>query len=288
MGLRLAYIGIEASRLDAWQNFANLIGLQSIPSPEALFLRMDEKARRFILTEGGADDHAFSGFEAASAEEFATALDRLNRAGVAYSEGDDAGAELRAVERYVAFKDPEGLQHEIAYGCRDAGTPFTPAIEGRGFLTGEEGMGHIAINARDYAACETFMTTALSAGLSDHIFSDFGTSKVEVTFLHLNSRHHSLAYAQFPFETTRKIDHVMIEFRDLVDVLKAQERVRDADIPITISLGEHPNDRAVSFYCTTPSGFRIEMAANCIKVTPGDWTPSTYDFFSMWGHRVTA
>lgn len=288
MGLRLAYIGIEASRLDKWQDFGDLIGLQTIPSPDVLFLRMDEKARRFIVTEGSADDHAFSGFEADSVDEFALALERLKRAGVAFAEGDDVGAELRAVERYVAFHDPEGLQHEIAYGCRDAGTPFTPAIATRGFLTGDEGMGHIAINAKDYAACEKFMTEALSAGLSDHIFSSFGTSKVEVAFMHLNPRHHSLAYAQFPFETAKKIDHVMIELLDLVDVLKAQERVREADVPITISLGEHPNDRAVSFYCTTPSGFRIEMAANCIKVTPGEWEPSTYDFFSMWGHRVSA
>lgn len=288
MGLRLAYIGIEASRLDKWQDFGDLVGLQSIASPEALFLRMDEKARRFIVIEGSADDHAFSGFEAENVDAFNYALEQLGRAGVAYTEGSEAGAALRAVERYVAFHDPEGLQHEIAYGCIDAETPFAPAIATNGFLTGEEGMGHIAINAKNYAACEQFMAKALGAGLSDHIFSSFGTSKVEVAFMHLNPRHHSIAYAQFPFETAKKIDHVMIESRDLIDVLKAQERVREADIPITISLGEHPNDRAVSFYCTTPSGFRIEMAANCIKVTPGEWEPATYDFFSMWGHRVSA
>jgi 2,3-dihydroxybiphenyl 1,2-dioxygenase len=288
MGLRLAYIGIEASRLDKWQDFGDLIGLQTIPSPEALFMRMDEKARRLILTEGSADDHVFSGFEVESVDEFARAVERLKRADIAFTEGDDVGAELRAVERYVAFHDPEGLRHEIAYGCKDADAPFAPAIATRGFVTGDEGLGHVAINAKDYATCEKFMAAALGAGLSDHIFSDFGDSKVAATFMHLNPRHHSIAYAQFPFETPKKIDHVMIESVDLVDVLKAQERVREADIPITITLGEHPNDRAISFYCTTPSGFRIEMAANCIKVKPGEWEPTSYDFFSMWGHRVQA
>lgn len=288
MSLRLAYVGVEASRLDDWQEFSDLAGLQAVPSRDALFLRMDEKARRFIITEGKADDHAFSGFEAESVEEFDRALERLKREGIPFAHGDEAGAELRAVDRYVLFRDPEGLQHEIAYGCRDADTPFAPKVENRGYVTGAEGLGHIAINCKDYAACEAFMTTALGAGLSDHIFSDFGQSTVQVSFLHLNPRHHSIAYAQFPFETSRKIDHIMIEAMELTDVLKAQARMMDRNIPITISLGEHPNDHAVSFYCTTPSGFRLEIAANCIKVTPGKWEATVYDYFSMWGHRVSA
>ena len=61
-------------------------------------------------------------------------------------------------------------------------------------------------------------------------------------------------------------------------------------------LGVHPTDggepasgtHAVSFYCTTPSGFRLELAASCIKVEPGAWKPTSYDYFSMWGHRVVA
>lgn len=288
MSLRLAYVGVEASRLDKWQEFADLAGLEAIPSAEALFLRMDEKARRFILTEGPADDHAFSGFEVESAEEYDAALDRLKRAGIAFTPGSDAELELRAVDRFVAFHDPEGLRHEIAYGCKDAPTPFAPAIETKGFVTGGEGLGHIAVNCKDFAACEVFMREATGAGLSDHIFSDFGDSTVKVTFLHVNPRHHSLAYAQFPFETSRKIDHVMIEAIELTDVLKAQARMMDKDIPITISLGEHPNDHAVSFYCTTPSGFRLEIASSCIKVTPGAWEPTVYPYFSMWGHRVSA
>ena len=288
MSLRLAYVGVEASRLDQWKRFAELIGLEPAAAGDVLCLRMDEKARRFILTEGPADDHAFSGFEAEDAADFERALARLKRENIPFEEGSAAGAELRAVERYVAFRDPEGLQHEIALGCKNAATPFKPANPMKGYVTGAEGMGHIAVNARDYAACEQFFARATGAGLSDHIFSAFGESRVEVGFLHLNPRHHSVAYAQFPFETAKKIDHVMIEAADLVDVLKTQARVMEADIPITISLGEHPNDHAISFYCTTPSGFRIEVAANCIKVTPGAWEPTVYDYFSMWGHRVSA
>jgi 2,3-dihydroxybiphenyl 1,2-dioxygenase len=288
MSLRLAYVGVEATRLDRWQEFGVLIGLQPVEAPDAMFLRMDEKARRFIITEGPADDHAFSGFEVDDAAAFEEAVARLGAAAIPFERGTSAGAELRAVDRYVAFRDPAGLRHEIALGCKDANTPFDPPVPTNGYVTGDEGLGHIAINSPDYRACEEYFARATGAGLSDHIFSDFGDSKVQVTFLHLNSRHHSIAYAQFPHVTAKKIDHVMIEAVELVDVLKAQARVVDADLPVTITLGEHPNDHAVSFYCTTPSGFRLELAANCIKVRPGAWEPSVYDYFSMWGHRVSA
>lgn len=286
MSLRLAYVGIEARQPDRWRDFGELLGLQPVESAQGLFLRMDEKQRRIIVAQGPADDLAFAGFEAATEEDFAAAIERLRQAGIAFEEGSAAGAEMRGVERYVGFHDPAGIRHEIASHCAVASEPFTPKFPTKGFVTGSEGMGHIAINSPDYAACEAFFAKATGAGLSDHIFSPFGNADVKVAFMHLNARHHSIAYAQFPFETPKKIDHIMIEAVDLLDVLKAQARVIAANIPITITLGEHPNDHAVSFYCTTPSGFRIELAANCVKVTPGSWKPVAYDYFSMWGHHV--
>lgn len=286
MSLKLAYLGIEATDVDQWSTFADLVGLQPIDGRDALFLRMDQMARRFIIFEGGANDHAFSGFEADDAAEFELAIARLRRAQISFEEGTAKGAELRAVDRYVIFRDLAGLQHEIALGCKDADTPFKPVHPTKGYVTGEDGMGHIAVNSSDYAACEEFFAKATGAKLSDHIFSAFGDSKVQVTFMHLNPRHHSIAYAQFPFVARKKIDHVMVEAVDLVDVLKTHERVVNAGVPVTISIGEHPNDHAVSFYCTTPSGFRLEVAANCIRVQPEAWKPRVYDHFSEWGHRL--
>lgn len=287
MSLALAYVGIESMRLDRWRDFAELMGLQPIESPGSLFLRMDGKRCRFIITEGPAEDYAFGGFEADSAESFAHALARLRRANVPLEVGTDKGAELRGVERYVAFHDPAGIRHEIALGCANADAPFQSKYNAKGFVTGREGLGHVAIISPDYAECEAFFAKATGAALSDHIFSPFGDSEVRVAFMHMNPRHHSVAYAQFPFEMPKKIDHIMIEAADLVDVLRAEARAVEAGIPISITLGEHPNDHAVSFYCTTPSGFRLELGANCIKVDPDHWTPTDYDYFSMWGHRVT-
>ncbi|MEQ9661033.1 MAG: VOC family protein [Parasphingopyxis sp.] len=286
MSLKLAYCGIEASDLNAWRQYGELLGLQPGGDGDALFFRMDDYSRRLIVREGPADDLVFAGFEAGNEDDFAAALARLEKAGVEFNDGSDDGAALRGVDRYVGFFDPEGIRHEICIGCKKAENPFHSEYVTDGFETGDGGMGHIAANCTDYEACEGFLKKALGARLSDHIFSPFGDSEVRATFLHLNERHHSVAYAQFPVKAPKKIDHIMVELREIKDVLRAQERVIDAGIPITISLGEHPNDHAVSFYCTSPSGFRIELAANCIKVEPESWEPTTYDHFSEWGHRV--
>jgi hypothetical protein len=121
MSLRLAYVGIDARQPERWRDFSELLGLQPVETASALFLRMDAKARRFIITEGSADDLAFCGFEAERAEDFRSAVERLRTAGIAFEEGTAAGAELRGVERYVSFCgragavraeiSPPGLHH---------------------------------------------------------------------------------------------------------------------------------------------------------------------------------
>lgn len=286
MTLSLSYVGIEASDLVAWRDFATLVGLQPVPVDGALCLRMDGLARRFIITEGPADDLSFAGFEASDRDGFDAAVARLDEKGVAWQPGTADGAALRAVDRYVSFSDLQGIRHEIALNCALADTPFAPEHASAGFVTGIEGLGHIAANASDHLACEEFMIAALGGRLSDHIFSPFGDQTVKVSFLHFNPRHHSLAYAQFPVLGAKKIDHIMIEYNDIKDVLKVHARIVERNIPITITLGEHPNDHAVSFYCTTPSGFRFEVAASCIKVDPDTWKTTVYPYFSMWGHQV--
>ena len=52
------------------------------------------------------------------------------------------------------------------------------------------------------------------------------------------------------------------------------------------SVGQHTNDRELSFYCVTPSGFELELGWNPIMVGPDEatWEPTTYQGISIWGH----
>jgi hypothetical protein len=53
------------------------------------------------------------------------------------------------------------------------------------------------------------------------------------------------------------------------------------------SVGQHTNDRSLSFYCVTPSGFELELGWNPVTVGPDlepTWEPATYQGISIWGH----
>jgi len=53
-------------------------------------------------------------------------------------------------------------------------------------------------------------------------------------------------------------------------------------------VGQHTNDRELSYYCVTPSGFEWEVGWNPILITPeveATWEPTTYQGISIWGHK---
>ena len=54
-----------------------------------------------------------------------------------------------------------------------------------------------------------------------------------------------------------------------------------------MGVGQHTNDRELSYYCRTPSGFELEVGWNPVLVTPeleSTWEPTTYQGISTWGH----
>ena len=52
-----------------------------------------------------------------------------------------------------------------------------------------------------------------------------------------------------------------------------------------MTLGRHPNDRMVSFYVRSPSGFEIEYGWGALEVGE-EWTVTQYDAVSVWGHKM--
>ena len=53
-----------------------------------------------------------------------------------------------------------------------------------------------------------------------------------------------------------------------------------------MTLGQHTNDRVLSFYVQTPSGFLMEFGAGGITVDDATWTPVDWETSSYWGHNV--
>lgn len=291
----LGYLGFEVSDMPRWEQFAaEVLGLGVQPGPgnangkPTRWLRMDDASYRFILTEGAADDCAFAGWrakDAAAVEAFGKKLDGL---GLPWAWGNAEELAVRAVEKMLLFKDPEGNRHEVFCGQQAAQAPFVSARVPSGFVTGAGGLGHIVYEAGNYPGVVDFAEKVLGLRLSDHIYIAVAPEvKIEVSFLHANERHHSFAVApRAPVPGPHKrIHHFMVEARAMSDVGRARDRCLAMGQPVIMDLGQHPNDKMISFYGQTPSGFNVEFGCGGALVDSTNWTVGSFDRMSEWGHR---
>src|SRR5882757_8056576 len=53
---------------------------------------------------------------------------------------------------------------------------------------------------------------------------------------------------------------------------------------MALGVGQHTNDRELSYYAMTPSGFEWEVGWNPIVIDELTWLPTTYQGISIWGH----
>src|SRR5262249_53820565 len=136
-----------------------------------------------------------------------------------------------------------------------------------------------------------FLRDTFDARVSDFIEDRVNGVTMDITFLRLNERHHSLALAATrgprmdPLRT--RIHHLNLQAQHWDDVVAAYRRLRGMGHAMANAIGQHPNDRELSFYVTTPSGFEIELGWNPIVVdaeAEAGWQTATYQGISLWGH----
>jgi hypothetical protein len=53
---------------------------------------------------------------------------------------------------------------------------------------------------------------------------------------------------------------------------------------MALAVGQHTNDKELSYYAITPSGFEWEVGWNPIVVDENTWEPTTHQGISIWGH----
>ncbi len=291
----LGYLGFEVSDLRAWENFAsNVLGLEVLPAPVAAdgkaarLLRMDDAVQRFVLAEGPADDCAFAGWRVDDVAEFGRKLDAL---GVKWAKGSAPELELRGVDAMLHFRDPDGNRHEVFSGLKKASKPFASSKVASGFVTGGAGLGHAVYQSADYPAAVAFAQSVLGLKISDYIDVTVAPGmSFEVAFFHANERHHSYAVAPRPPipGPVKRMHHFMLETRTVADVGLARDRCAAAGFPVAMDIGQHPNDKMVSFYGQTPSGVLVEFGCGGLLVDDADWTIGRFTQMSEWGHRGPA
>lgn len=284
----LAYVVYEVSDLAEWEHFGvGLLGMQlGERGTDHLTLRLDEKAHRWIVTRGPADDLVVSGYEVEDDAGLDALVARLRAAGLRVEEGGAALAAARRVERVFTTTDPMGNRLELVTGLADAGTPFASASLLGEFVTGAGGAGHQVLLAHGVSREEylAFYRDLLGFRISDIIVEEVSPGVVaDLIFLHCNGRHHSVAFGDMP--SPKRTHHFMVEVTDIRDVGLAYDRCMDARQPFEMTLGMHPNDEMFSFYVFTPSGFSVEYGWGGLIIDDATWQVRTLDRLHSWGHR---
>src|SRR5437763_1312231 len=189
----VGYVGAESPEAKQWEEFGpEVLGLQRVDGdvPDTVYLRMDDRHHRLAVHPGPKDRLAYLGWELAGDDDLAEAADDLARAGYTVTEATEEECEERAVRRFVSVLDPGGARHEFFYGQLSLPGQFQPGRPLSGFVTGEQGMGHVVCVVPDLAAATRFYKMC-GFKKSDEIYAF-----IDAHFFHCNPRHHSLALTE--------------------------------------------------------------------------------------------
>ena len=279
----LGYLRITAEDPHNWAGFADhVLGMQAVPGEgDVLNLRMDDRHHRIAIEPGppsgnGAGGGACYGWEVADAAALDGAAGELEAAGVIVTAGSKEELESRRVAGMIHCLDPAGHRVELFCGADAGDGEFTPGRDISGFLTGELGLGHVVLMVPELEPAARFYQDVLGFRLSDYMMAPF-----KATFLHTNPRHHSLALLEVGVSA---LHHFMVELSDVDDVGRGYDLVQAEGIEVARTLGRHTNDRMISFYARTPSGFEVEYGYGGRLVDDASWEPCELTATSSWGH----
>jgi 3,4-dihydroxy-9,10-secoandrosta-1,3,5(10)-triene-9,17-dione 4,5-dioxygenase len=286
MGVQaLGYMEIETTDPERWDVFLTTV-VGAMAAGKGLY-RIDDRPFRFAIREGAADRFAVAGWELADASDFEATIAALEAAGRTVERLDPA---LRQVTNLARSSDPAGHDFEIFFGTGAAATAFVSPTGVSGFVTGENGklgMGHVVYAAIEFDAAHDFYRNVLGFRDTDLPTFDLGLPgmpPLNAAFMHgATGRHHSVALMAMPPSPAGCV-HIMLETATMDDVGHCYDRMREASVPVSATLGRHVNDEVTSFYMQTPGGFDLEIGWGGLVVDPAKWQPTAHDSVSHWGH----
>lgn len=276
--IKLAYLGARGP-VDDWRAFgADLHGMQPVMDGKILRLRMDEQLWRFQIDPEGKPGCEFLGFEWASHAAYESMLDRVRKAGYDIVEDSNLARE-RGVERLARMIGPVGFQYEFCTAQISHSSPFI-SPNGVKFVTGDLGMGHMALLVEDQAKSDKFFMETLGMRHTDSFTTSIGVA----TFMRGSPRHHIMA--TLPAMGAKEgLHHVYVEVSELHMLGRAWDKVEAGAARVFASIGQHTNDPAISYYCQTPSGFGFEYGWDSLIVDDENWTPKHWGGGDQWGHK---
>ena len=293
----LSYILIESTDPDQWCKYAtDVLGLQVVcpagGKEDSVYLKCDNRPWRIAVQKGSSDRYLLSGWEISDSVGFNAVCKKLTEQNIAFSRGTAEEIAERQVSDLIRLQDPAGNVLELCLGCGLDFEPFVSPLGVSHFVTGDDGdlgLGHVVLCAADLTKTRNFYHSCLGFNDSDYMeVPNPDGSSSGIHFMHCdNPRHHSLALYGVPGEAfPAGCVHAMLEVPDVDTVGKCLERVENAGIHIFSTLGRHTNDRMLSFYMMTPTGFALEYGCHGRLLDLSNFRPTiTTGRGSLWGHR---
>jgi len=278
----LGYVGIRAKDLDDWASYGSgLLGLQRVDkSRSTLAFRMDDRRQRIVVEADGGEGIGFFGWEVADAAALDALAARLENQRINVAQGARALADERHVKDLIVLNDPVGNRLEVFHGAETTAEAFKPGRSISGFRTGPLGLGHVVLNvgtAETVDRMSSFYCDALGFRLTDFYSHPFAAR-----FLHVNQRHHSLAFVQSGKNT---VHHIMMELFSFDDVGQGYDLASGEEGRVGVTLGRHTSDFITSFYSFTPSAFMVEYGWGARLIDVDTWQAyERKEGPSMWGH----
>ena len=287
----LGYVTVQTDDIERWRTFAfDVLGFAqgSGPDPDALYLRVDERAARIVVVPGESDEVVTVGWEVRDHAALVRVKEAVERAGIAVKPLSLEEADARRVEEVITFQDPAGTTLEVFHGAVLDHSPVVTPF-GAKFVTGAQGLGHVVLPVTDLQGTFDFYTEVLGF-LPRGAFRlpappEYGP--IRVRFLGVNQRHHSLALIPAPRGGAPGLIHVMVEVDSLDAVGQALDRVMKGGFPVSSTLGRHTNDKMVSFYVRAPGGWDVEFGTDGHLVDETFYTSEEITADSYWGHDLS-
>ena len=176
----------------------------------------------------------------------------------------------------ISFTDPAGNRLEAFHGAQIADTTFKPARDVSGFRTGPQGMGHTLVTVPDIDAALAFYKDLLGFRISDFI-----VAPLKAYFMHVNARHHSVAFVATP---VRSMHHLLVEHYQLDDVGQGYDLIQRTPEKIVATL-ERPDDvvlhALISESTDTVLPFVGQFASRACPLPPSKQTFSAQSMTSV-------
>jgi len=283
----IGYLGFESAKLDAWREYGSeVMGFQITRSPESdpdsLYFKMDDRRHRLAFHPGTIERLVYIGWEVRNRLDFLAAVERLGKHQVEYIVGDAELCETRGVKELVRFRDPVGYQHELFYAQKWLPRSFLPGRPHGGFVCDERGVGHLVLMTPEFTEeLEHFMIEIM--GMQ---WYGWGAGKGKTEFFRSklnNQTSHDIAYGLAPGRMG--IQHIGLFVNSVRDVGETYDLVKEKDLDMLMTLGQHCQDPHLSFYHFTPSGFAIECIAE-LEPWQGDPYELNPEKLSTWGHKM--